>query len=219
MIENFLRAPRSPAEYAADILRGLGVLGVVLAAVFFEPTDAGILAFALPGLFAPRFLGFPAAADLAVSVILLIAAWSNVFDLYTRIPNWDLLVHFFCTAVLAAGLYVVLLRSQVVADPRASPLAATVGVLLTATLGLALSAVWEMVEWLGFIFITPDISVTYTDTIGDMAAGGIGSVAVGVVVVLHLRSDRAARRGRSVSDAPPRLTSRPQDGDSWTPTS
>lgn len=218
MTQNFLRAPRSLAEFAAEILRGLGVLGVVGAAVFLEPTDAGILAFALPGLFAPRFLGFPAAADLAVSAILLIAAWSNVFDLYTRIPNWDLLVHFFCTAVLAAGLYIVLLRSQMVADPRASPRAATVGVLLTATLGLALSALWEMVEWLGFIFLTPDISVTYTDTIGDMAAGGIGSVVAGVVVMLHLRSDRAARR-RSVSDAPPRLNPRPQDGDSWTPTS
>ncbi|EXF24112.1 hypothetical protein BG28_07515 [Nesterenkonia sp. AN1] len=217
MIENFLRPPRSPTEFAADSLRGLGVLGVVLAAMFFEPTDVGILAFALPGLFAPRFLAFPAAADLVVSATLLVAAWSNVFDLYTLIPNWDLMVHFFCTAVLAAGLYIVLLRSQMVADPRASPLAARVGVLLTTTLGLALSAVWEMVEWLGFTFITPDISVTYTDTIGDMAAGGIGSVVACVVVVLHLLSDQTRRR--SVSDAPPRLTSRPQDGDSWTPTS
>ncbi|MGJ9407232.1 hypothetical protein ACHABQ_13005 [Nesterenkonia aurantiaca] len=33
MIENFLRPPRSLAEFAADTLRGLGVLGVVLVGV------------------------------------------------------------------------------------------------------------------------------------------------------------------------------------------
>lgn len=213
MIENFLRAPQSLAEVAADVLRCLGVFGVILALVFFDLTDAGILAFALPGLVAPRFLAFPAAADITISVTLLIAAWSNVFDLYTRIPSWDLLVHFFCTAVLAAALYVLLLRSKTVADPGVSLLAARVGVLLTAALGLALSAVWEMVEWLGFIFITPDISVTYTDTIGDMAAGGIGSAVAGVVVVLYLRSDRTD------PDGPLKLAAAPREGDSWTPTS
>lgn len=213
MIENFLRPPQSLTEVAADVLRGIGLFSVILAAMFFDLTDAGILAFALPGLVAPRFLAFPAPADITVSVTLLIAAWSNVFDLYTRIPNWDLLVHFFCTAVLAAGVYVLLLRSGTVADPRTRLAAARVGVLLTTALGLALSAVWEMVEWLGFVFITPDISVTYIDTIGDMAAGGIGSVVAGIVVVLYLRAHRG------VSDAPPRLTTTSRDGDSWTPTS
>lgn len=212
-MENFLRAPQSIAEVAADVLRVIGLFSVILAAMFLAPTDAGILAFALPGLVAPRFLGFPAAADITVSATLLIAAWSNVFDLYTLIPNWDLLVHFFCTAVLAAGLYVMLLRSQTVADPRSHRRAAWIGVLLTATLGLALSAVWEMVEWLGFNFVTPDIFVTYTDTISDMAAGGLGSLAAGVIIVRHLRSNRR------VSQAPPRLSHTRRDGDSWTPTS
>lgn len=213
MIENFLRAPQSFAEVAADLLRFLGVISVILALMAFDLTDAGILAFALPGLFAPRFLAFPAAADITISVTLLIAAWSNVFDLYTRIAVWDLVVHFFCTAVLAAALYVLLLRSETVADPGVSLMAAKVGVLLTTAIGLALSALWEMVEWLGLVFITPDIFVTYTDTIGDMVAGGIGSLAAGAVVVLHIRSNR------SDSAAPSRLASTRRDGDSWTPTS
>lgn len=212
MIENFLRPPQSFTAITADVLRGLGLFSVIFAWVFFDPTDAGILAFALPGLLAPRFLAFPAAADISIATILLTAAWSNVFDLYTRIPNWDLLVHFFCTGVLAAGLYVLLLRTGILADPCTDRGAAPAGVLLTATLGLALSALWEMVEWLGFIFVTPDISVNYTDTIGDMAVGGIGSVVAGIVVVLFLRSHR------DVSDAAPRLAPTRRDGDTWTPT-
>ena len=49
------------------------------------------------------------------------------------------------------------------------------------TLLLALSAIWEMVEWAGRTFIAPEIFVSYQDTIGDMAAGGLGSLLAGIV--------------------------------------
>ena len=39
-----------------------------------------------------------------------------------------------------------------------------------------------MVEWLGKTFITDEIFVTYTDTIGDMAVGGLGALIAGIVV-------------------------------------
>jgi hypothetical protein len=59
--------------------------------------------------------------------------------------------------------------------------------------GLALSAVWEMVEWFGYRFITDAIFVTYDDTIGDMMAGGAGALLVGVVASRFrlTRADRA----------------------------
>ena len=97
MIENFLRPVRGPADVGADVLRGFGVLSVVLAAIFFDATDAGIVAFALPGLFFPRFMGMKAWADMVFGGTLLVAAWSNVFDLYTSIGWWDLAVHFVWT--------------------------------------------------------------------------------------------------------------------------
>lgn len=213
MIENFLRAPQSKAEITADVLRALGVLSVVLAVLFAELTDAGIIAFALPGLFAPRFLAVRAGADITLSVTLLIAAWSNVFDLYTSVPGWDLVVHFMATGVLAVGLYVLAIRAQLVSDPRASLGGRIFGVALTFALGLGLSAIWEIVEWLGYLYITQGISIGYVDTIGDMAAGGAGALCAGLVVVISIREDPDG------TQRPLRMTTTPREGASWTQTS
>jgi hypothetical protein len=182
MIEQFLRPPSGPAEIAADSLRVLGLVGVVVAAVFFGATDAGVLAFVLPGLLLPRFLGVRAAFDIVYCALLLIAGWSNVLDLYTSIAWWDVVVHLTCTAVIAALLYLLLARLGIVSDPADTRFTAAGAVVLTAAIGLAVSALWEMVEWAGHAFISSDIFVQYDDTIGDLAMGGLGAVAAGLVV-------------------------------------
>lgn len=180
MIENFLRLPQTGGEIVADAVRVLGVLSVVIAAIWFELTDAGVLAFALPGLLIPRFVGVRAGPDITFCLTLLVAAWSNVFDLYTRIAWWDLAVHFVCTGVVAAILYLLLSRLGVVPAPgRQAVLGA---VLLTAMLGLAMSAIWEMVEWIGHAYISEAIFVAYDDTIADMAVGGLGALLAGFAV-------------------------------------
>lgn len=182
MIENFLRPPQSLLEVAADALRVLGMLSVVIAAVFFELTDAGVVAFTLPGLVAPRFIGMRAWPDIVLSSTLLVAAWSNVFDLYTTIWWWDNVVHFVCGGVLAAALYLLFAHLRIVAAPGAEGFTATAAIVLTTMFGLALSALWEMVEWFGYAYITEEIYVTYADTISDMAAGGLGALGAGCAV-------------------------------------
>lgn len=182
MIDNFLRAPRTVWDYLADALRVIGVLSVIAAGIWFEPTDAGILAFALPGLMIARFLGLRAGVDIAVSVTVLVAAWSNVIDLYTTVVGWDLIVHFVCTAVLTALLYVFLVRQQILPDPAAKETAMVGAIVIATAFGLALSAIWEMVEWAGFTFISSTIFVTYVDTIADMAVGGLGAACVGALM-------------------------------------
>ncbi|WP_218221564.1 hypothetical protein [Nesterenkonia sp. Act20] len=189
MIENFLRPPQTPAELLADVLRALGVFSVIFAAVFFDPTDAGILAFVLPVVFAPRFLGSRAGADITLSLTVLVAGWSNVWGLYESVPGWDLAVHFVCTGVLAASLCLLLGRVQMAPVPRSTLATTTLGVTLTTAFGLALSAVWEMVEWVGFIYVAESISVDYSDTIGDMAAGGLGALCAGLFLMFFGRFD------------------------------
>lgn len=189
MIENFLRRPQTPAELTADLLRAFGVFSVLFAAVFFDPTDAGILAFVLPAVFAPRFLGTRAGADITVSLTVLIAAWSNVWGLYESVPGWDLAVHFVCTGVLAASLCLLLGRVQTLPAPRSALAVTALGVTLTTTFGLALSAIWEMVEWVGFTYVAQGINVEYTDTIGDMAAGGLGALCSGLFLMFFGRFD------------------------------
>lgn len=182
MIENFLRPPGSPSEVGADILRGFGALSVLFAAVFFDLRDAAIIAFVLPGLFFPRFIGMRAWADMVFTSTLLIAAWSNVFGLYTRITWWDLPVHFVCTGVVAAGVYLLLAHLRMVTTPGSVEMTTSAGIIFTTTFGLALSALWEMVEWFGRAYVSDEIYAAYGDTIGDMAVGGLGSLGAGFAI-------------------------------------
>lgn len=182
MIENFLRHLSGPAEVGADVFRGLGALSVVLAAVFFDLNDAAIVAFALPGLFFPRFIGMKPWVDMAFAATLLVASWSNVFDLYTSINGWDLLIHFACTGVLAAGMYLLLAQLRIVPPPHAGGFTRATGIVLTTSFGLALSALWEMVEWLGSAYVSDEIYTAYDDTIADTAVGGFGAVAAGFAI-------------------------------------
>lgn len=181
MTENFLRPPATPAAWVADAIRVVGVLSVVVAAVWWSGTDAGILAFTLPGLVLPRFLGVRAGFDILFGVSLLIAAWSNVLDLYRTVAGWDLLIHFECTGVLAVMLYVLFGRVGILPAGWDVRPALRVPVVIALVIGLAISALWEMVEWAGYTFITDEIYVTYTDTIADMVMGGAGASAAGLL--------------------------------------
>lgn len=209
MIDRFLRPPRGTAEVAADALRVLGALGVVVAALAFGATDAGVLAFVLPGLLLPRLLGVRAGFDLVYSAVLLVAGWSNVLDLYTTVAWWDVVVHAACTAVIAVMLHLLLADLGIVAEPSTTQPATgmpgtalpaparhptATAVVLTTALGLAVSALWEMVEWFGHAFISSEIFVEYDDTIGDMAMGGLGAV-IGGVVLARVRLLRRNRVG------------------------
>ena len=200
MIENLRRRPGSPGEWAADLVRVAGAVSVVFAALVFGWTDAGVVALAVPGTVIPRLLDFRPAPDLAFTITLLIASWSNVFDLYTDVAGWDLVVHFVATGLLSLGSYYLIARGGVLADPAERRFSSAQGVLITTVIGLALSAVWEMIEWFGKTFVDDDIFVTYDDTIGDMAVGGLGALVAGLCVAfvpIRRRPRRAARREKT----------------------
>lgn len=193
MKEDFLRPPRTTAEWAADALRIIGVVAVIAAAIWLKPTDAGIAALALPALMLPRMLGLRAWFDVVACATVLVAAWSNVFDLYRAITGWDLLLHGVCTGVLAVIAAVVLERCGVVALTRDTGARPRTPLVLLPLIALAISAVWEMIEWLGWAFLSDEIFVTYQDTIGDMVFGGLGGILAGVL----LARVRLARRPSS----------------------
>ena len=189
MIERFLRRPRGAGAIAADVVRVLGIASVALAAIGFGPTDAGIVAFVTPGLLLPRFIGVRSGFDLAFCLTLLAAAWSNVLDLYTSVRWWDIPVHLVCTGMIAALAFLVLERLGMLGSrhPTAS------AIIVTTSLGLALSVLWEMVEWFGKAFIDAAIYVDYDDTIGDLAMGGLGALAAGALVAVVPLLDPPAR--------------------------
>lgn len=179
MKATFLRRPATPSEYAADILRVVGLLSVVFAFLGWSAVDAVVFGLVMLGLVLPRFLGARPALDIAVAITLLVAGWSAVTDLYLEVRWWDIPVHFALNGLLAAIAYLLLIRLSFVPDPNRQhvPLAATVT--LTVALGLAAGVLWEIGEWAGHTFVDETIFVGYNDSIGDMAVGGAGALVAG----------------------------------------
>lgn len=111
----------------------------------------------------PRF-------EIALNVVLLVAAWSSVWGLYEQWSSWDLVVHFALTAMLALlaerSLSHWVLRDGLGRTPQAT---------VTVLLGTVLSVVWEVMEHLGHAYVSTDIEVGPRDTLGDLLAGVSGA--------------------------------------------
>lgn len=182
MKENFFRRPQGAGELTADALRVLGALSVAVALIGWSLTDAGVIALVLGGLMLPRLVGVHPLFDIVYQLVLLVAGWSNVFGLYQSLANWDLLVHFTCTGVAAILGYLLLVRLEIAIRPDDPRFSLAISMVTITTLGLAASAIWEMIEWLGWTYIDQDIIVEYSDTIGDMAVGGAGALLGGLAL-------------------------------------
>ncbi|MDF2047799.1 hypothetical protein P2P98_16670 [Microbacterium sp. Kw_RZR3] len=189
MYANLQRPPRSATDWLADLVRAVAIVVVIVSLFTLPFTDFAVLSMSLPAVMLSRMIGLRSGLDLITCVTVFVAAGSNVIDLYRAWTGWDLVVHLACTGVLAAVALVLLDDARVISPTgrRRTPI-----VLATIT-GLALSAVWEMVEWFGYRFITDAIFVTYDDTIGDMMAGGAGALVAGVLASRFrlTRPDRA----------------------------
>lgn len=166
-----------PRFLLADVVRVLTLVSLVVASVGWGGTALPVMALALLGAVVPRMLGLRPAFDLAVCVLALVAGWSSVFEWYTTVFLWDKFVHVVLTGLLAALVYVI--GSDLRGVP-AAPGARRIAVAVTTTIaGLAVGAVWEMGEWLGHHYVDSAIFVGYDDTIGDLAADGLGALVAG----------------------------------------
>ncbi len=176
----------------ADAVRVAGLLGVAVAALAFDGVAVALGLLVLGGLMVPRALGTPGPLDAAYGIGLLVAAWSGVLDVYEDVAWWDVVVHFAVTGLVAAVAYGGTVRLGVALDPvDARSRAQRAGVpVLVAALGLGLSVVWEIGEWLGHTYVDPSIHVSEVDTLGDLAAGGAGSLLAGVLLVTWRLSRR-----------------------------
>lgn len=174
------------------VVRLLGLASVVAAVVALGPVDAVLLLLVLAGLVVPLTARVDPRLDAVYGVGLLAAGWAGALDLYQRISWLDVVMHLVVTGLVAAVGHLVVARlTGAVVDPvlPAAPRVRVGSVAVTTALGLGLSVLWEVGEYLGNTYIDASIHVAYRDTIGDMALGGLGSLAAGLLLV------RAGRRG------------------------
>lgn len=194
--QTFLRRPATPGEVVADVVRLATILSVVVVTVSVGAVQFGVFMLALLGTLVPRALGVRASLDVLAGVSCLVAAWSNVFDLYTRVLGWDKVVHAVLTAALVALAVEIGRLAGVLSEaaPRG-------GLIVAATLiGLGLGGIWEALEWAGHTFVDPGVVVGYVDTIGDLGADGVGGLVAGFTLPFLIGSAtrpgaRASRRG------------------------
>ena len=129
---------------------------------------------------------YPIAADILLVLPFLIDTLGNTADLYDRVEWWDDANHFVNWAILTAG-FMVAIRGLRLAWWNAWALGAGVGA-ITAIL-------WELLEFVTFIRNSPERETAYTDTLGDLALGLLGSVlAAALVAALSLRSRSEVRQ-------------------------
>lgn len=125
----------------------------------------------------------PPAPYLAFTLVMapfLVDVTGNTLDLYDAVVWWDDLNHLVNWALLLTGLGL-LLRDHV--HPRWA-----LGVLVTG-LGALLAVGWELGEWFTFIRHGTELDGAYTDTLGDLALGSLGSLLAALVVASLLYRD------------------------------
>ena len=180
MTSTLVRAPSGLAETVADALRVLALIAIVVAAIGWGAVAGWSVALVAGGMILPRLLGIRPSVDIAFGLVLQVAVWSSVLDIYLTTRWWDLPVHFLVNGLCAALLYLLLVRFRVVADAGTLPRPVLSAVVTTVALGLALGVLWEIFEWIGHTFIDEAIYVGYTDTIGDLVWGAAGALAAGL---------------------------------------
>jgi len=193
LLGDWARFPRDPI----DLLRVALPVGAVLYALAGDTTAAGYLTVSALATFAARFAQLPRALDLAFVVALSITGWGEALGLYDAYFWFDRVVHFLVPMLGAPVAYVALARLEVLPDPRDE----TTGrhhtgiFVVTVALGLAIGAVWEIVEWTSDGTLGSNLSEGNADTVGDLIADTSGALAgAGLLVLWTTRSWGSVRR-------------------------
>jgi hypothetical protein len=161
-----------------------GLLAIAIAVMLFQAN--WLAAAALSGFLIVSFLfvklerKLPSLFDLIFMVAALINAGGWAWDLYNKPGPYDEIAHFFTMFAITLAFGFLLYR-ELMESFYDHPL---MFVLTIASLGIAIGALWEVVEWLAD-FVTPKQIVSgLFDTITDIILDSAGAV---LAALLNLR--------------------------------
>jgi hypothetical protein len=189
----------------AWILQGLLALAIV--AVLFQ--GKWLPALTLGGFLLVSFLfvklehKLPNIFDLIFMIAALINAGGWAWDLYNKPGPYDEIAHFFTVfaITLAFGF---LLYHELMESFYDRPI---LFVLTIASLGLALGALWETIEWLSDFVIPKQIVSDLVDTETDLILDGLGALLAALLNLrglneIHTRASAPSRKAATAAAKP-----------------
>lgn len=168
-----------------DVLRLVVLGGAVGYAIAGRPGAALLLAFLGAITVLARLVNLPRVYDLSVTAAMALQGFGETLGLYDDFARFDDLVHFTLPMLTAPVIYIALARVEVVPDPRdETHLPHYVGIaVVTAALGIAVGALWEIYEWRSDAWFATTLSEGNDDTNGDLVRDTLGSlVGAGLLV-------------------------------------
>jgi hypothetical protein len=118
-------------------------------------------------------IAYPYVLDILLVAPFLIDTAGNALNLYDTINWWDDFNHFLNWGILTAAFGQLLLRLKV---GRWELIGLGVG------FGAVTAVLWEFAEYITFVRNSPELQTAYTDTLGDLGLGLLGSTLAAVLV-------------------------------------
>jgi hypothetical protein len=215
MSQSFLTPRRGAWVIFADVCRVASLLCAGLALVFWGP-DKVIAFLAVTGiLLIPRAMRMPSPFDAALALTMFLSTLTGAVGWYENLDWWDKVAHFFTTGAAAAMLCLILVACGLVDNlfDSTKERYRTRVMVQTTSLGLSIAVIWEMMEWIYKDINTDDPPATYLDTMADLMAGAVGSVAASAVLLMWARAGgwtRSLRGAQGVQRIEPTTHRNPQ---------
>jgi hypothetical protein len=118
-------------------------------------------------------IAYPYTLDILLVLPYLIDTAGNAANLYDTVTWWDDFNHLLNWGILSAAFGQFLLRLPV---GRLSLIGLCIG------FGAVTAILWELAEYITFVRNSPELRTAYTDTLGDLTLGLIGSVIAAILV-------------------------------------
>jgi hypothetical protein len=169
-----------------DVLRAALALAAAGFALAGDGRAAVILGVGAGFVWLVRLVNLPRVYDLSVVAATSLQAWGEALHAYDSISWFDNVVHFTVPLLGAPVVYIVLARLDVVPDPRdETHVRHYAGMfLITLSLGLAIGAIWEMVEYASDSALGSSLQLGNADTVGDLMADGLGALGGAALLVV-----------------------------------
>ena len=168
-----------------DLLRAAFFAGAFVFAFRGDIGGVANLLVAGGGLLIARAVNLPRLYDLGFTIAMILTGWGEALGLYDAWKPYDNVVHFVVPLLCSQVAYIALARIEVLPDMREDFVPRHYAGIFTVTfsLGVAIGGVWEIFEWSSDAIFGSNLSMGNDDTVGDLIADTLGSLAGGLLLV------------------------------------